>query len=175
LYRIIWSPWRYEYIKTFTSSKEYRECILCVLPRKDDEESLIIYRGKYTYVVLNAYPYNSGHLMIVPYRHVKDLNSLSNEELMELMNNLKYSINVLRRALKPDGFNIGINLGRVAGAGIEDHIHIHVVPRWCGDSNFMPVIAGIKSLPIALRETYNLLKKHWVIDEKNSGEEALDH
>lgn len=175
MYRIIWSPWRYEYIRTFASGEGAKECVLCILPRKEDDESLIIYRGRYSYVVLNAYPYNSGHLMIVPYRHVKELNGLSNEELMELMNNLKYSINVLRKALKPDGFNIGINLGRVAGAGIEDHIHIHVVPRWCGDSNFMPVIASTKSLPIALQETYNLLKKYWVINENKSGEEALDH
>ncbi|HDI02041.1 MAG TPA: HIT domain-containing protein, partial [Ignisphaera sp.] len=145
---------------------------LCELPKKPDGESYIVYRGRHVYVVLNAYPYNSGHLMIVPYVHKRSIEELGEDVRRELMEVLVQAVKVLKKTLLPDGINIGINLGRVAGAGIEEHFHIHVVPRWAGDSNFMPVIGGDKSLPISLRETYKLLKNVW----KNmiGCEEALD-
>ncbi len=160
MFRVIWSPWRYEYIKTFTKGGK-EECILCKLHTLSDKDAYIVYRGRYNYIVLNAYPYNSGHVMIVPYRHVDSLEKLNSKELEEMMELARRTIMVMKEALKPDGINVGINIGRAAGAGIEEHVHMHIVPRWCGDSNFMPVVARIKSLPIALEETYNLLKKQW--------------
>lgn len=168
---IIWSPWRSTYIRK-TIKREEKSCILCELYKKDDKESYIVYRGKYSYVVLNAYPYNTGHLMIVPYRHIGSILELTSSEIDEIFDKiLKKSINVLNEALNPDGYNIGINLGRAAGAGIEEHVHVHVVPRWVGDTNFMPVIGNAKSLPMALNEVYELIKSCW----EKSDEEALDH
>ena len=158
-YRILWNPWRYEYVKTTT--KPAKECILCKLPEKSDHESLIIHRGKHSYIALNAYPYNSGHLMIIPYRHVPSLENLEREELYELMELIIESLKILRESFSPDGFNIGVNIGRAAGAGIADHVHIHVVPRWVGDTNFMAIIGSTKNLPISLEETYKLLKDAW--------------
>lgn len=170
-FKILWNPWRYEYIKVITG-KERGRCIFCEMPRKGDEEAYIIYRGKYSFIVLNAYPYNSGHVMIAPYRHVNTYEKLNNEEIMEISLLIKRILPVIREVFKPDGFNIGINIGRAAGAGVEGHIHIHVVPRWVGDSNFMSVIGSTKTLPIALEETYRLLKSKWI---EKYGEEALDH
>ena len=160
-FKILWNPWRFEYIKTTTKPRKEEECILCELPRRGDREALILYRGKYAYVTLNAYPYNSGHLMIVPYRHVPSIEELNDEELLELLKLVVKSMKVLRNSFSPDGFNIGVNIGRAAGAGIEDHVHIHVVPRWVGDSNFMAIIASTKNLPISLDETYELLRSTW--------------
>jgi len=108
---------------------------------------------------MNRYPYNTGHLIVAPYRHVGDLVELTEEELVDLMKNVNLSIRILREALKPEGFNIGLNMGRVAGAGIEDHLHIHVVPRWAGDTNFMPVIAHVKVMPELLESTYDKLRQ----------------
>jgi len=164
--QIIWSPWRSEYIKSFTKPHRERICLFCTLPKKEDKEGYIIYRGKRAYVVLNAFPYNSGHLMIVPYRHVSSLEYLDDDELFELVKLVKKSIAVLKEALKPDGINVGVNIGRAAGAGIEFHVHIHVVPRWAGDANFMPIIGNAKSLPVTLDETYRLLRTFWY---KNKG------
>lgn len=155
---IMWNPWRYEYV---SKTRLVEKCILCELPRRSDDESYIVYRGKTCYVVLNAYPYNTGHLMVSPYRHVGCLTNLSNDELNEMLELVRKSIVVLREALNPDGFNIGLNIGRVAGAGVPDHVHIHVVPRWVGDTNFMAIICGVKPLPMALKETYSLLKDRW--------------
>ena len=159
---ILWNPWRYEYIKQFTVKKEQEECLFCRLQKQDDNEALIIYRGKHSFIVLNAYPYNSGHLMIAPYRHVPDITELNSEELFEMGEITKKSIRVLRYAFMPDGFNIGANIGRAAGAGVPGHFHIHIVPRWIGDTNFMAIIAGVKTIPVALRETYELIKKAWI-------------
>jgi ATP adenylyltransferase len=153
----LWAPWRIEYIK---KPKE-RACILCEIPKKSekyDRENLLLYRGDKGYIVLNRYPYNNGHLMIVPYRHVQDLLDLDDNEIQELMHLTKLSIKIIRNEMKPEGFNIGINIGSAAGAGIEEHIHIHIVPRWIGDTNFMPIIANTKVLIEYLQDTYDKLK-----------------
>ncbi|MEL9908975.1 MAG: HIT domain-containing protein [Desulfurococcus sp.] len=158
--RILWNPWRYEYIKRFNSGeKEVGECLFCRLKSMNDDEALIVYRGVYSFIVLNAYPYNSGHVMIAPYDHVGSLEDLPDEALLEMVKLVKLSMKIIRKAFNPDGFNIGVNIGRVAGAGVPGHIHIHVVPRWVGDTNFMGVIAGVKTLPISLQETYSILRK----------------
>src|SRR5512137_1034271 len=126
-------------------------CLLCDLPRENmDRESLILHRGPRTYVVLNRYPYNNGHLMIVPYRHCAALDHLSAEDSLEIMQESQRATRILHRLFGAEGFNVGINLGKVAGAGIAEHVHMHIVPRWMGDTNFMPVIADTGVLPDAL-------------------------
>ena len=151
----IWAPWRIEYV---LREKE-KGCIFCDKPKEDkDSDNLILYRGESNFVIMNNYPYNPGHLMVAPYRHIADLQDLSAEELYEHFDIVRKSATALREALNPDGFNIGINMGRVAGAGIEGHIHTHIVPRWQGDTNFMPVIAEIKVIAEALTATYAKLK-----------------
>lgn len=157
--KILWNPWRFQYVSR--AGKE-KECILCEIPKHRDDEKYVIHRGKLAYVVLNAYPYNTGHVMIAPYRHIGSLEDLANEELNEIMELLVETVATIRRAFNPDGFNIGLNIGRAAGAGVADHIHIHVVPRWVGDSNFMVIITGTKPLPQSLNETYVKLKENWV-------------
>ena len=123
-----------------------------------------MYRGKLSYIILNAFPYNPGHVMVVPYRHVPTLELLDDNEGLELFQLVQLSLKVLREVYNPDGFNIGVNIGKVAGAGIESHVHIHIVPRWSGDTNFMPVFGNVKVIPEALEDTYEKIKK--VIDEK---------
>ena len=154
----IWAPWRIEYIKQPKSNK----CILCTIPKKPrekDRENLLLYRGKKAYVMMNRYPYNNGHLMIVPYKHVKNIIDLSYDELLEIHRIIKLSIEALDKAMHPHGFNIGANIGAVAGAGIEDHFHIHIVPRWIGDTNFMPILANTKIMVEYLNETYDKIEK----------------
>ena len=151
----IWAPWRIEYIQM----EKPGECILCdKSEQRDDTANYILYRGDKNFVIMNAYPYNSGHLMIAPYRHVASLEKLTDEELGEHFGIVSRSVKVLKQVLKPDGFNIGINMGRIAGAGIDKHIHTHIVPRWQGDTNFMPVIADTKVINEALSETYKKLQ-----------------
>lgn len=134
-------------------------CIFCKKPKeKKDEKNFILFRGKTCYILMNLFPYNTGHLMIAPYRHIGDFGDLSKEEGQELFKLVQESLNILRKVLKPEGFNVGMNIGRVAGAGYEDHIHVHIVPRWNGDTNFMPVIADTKVIPEFLKETYKQLK-----------------
>ena len=153
---IIWAPWRMEYI----AGKQPRGCIFCQKTEQYlDEENLILHRGELAFIMLNAFPYNNGHLMVAPYSHVGDLSDLTDDEMLALMKLVKLAKETLARAFAPQGFNIGINLGRVAGAGIEDHMHIHIVPRWNGDTNFMPVIADIKVMPQSLQRTYTQLKE----------------
>lgn len=125
----------------------------------EDSENLLVYRGKYTFTLLNLYPYNNGHLMVVPYRHTKEFTSLSKEEYSESMESLQLAQKALEKVLSPHGFNIGANIGRVAGAGIEEHIHFHIVPRWNGDSNFMPIIGEAKVISQGLNETKAKLLK----------------
>ena len=151
----IWAPWRMEYIQM----EKPKGCILCQNPGQDnDTVNRILYRGTKNFVILNAYPYNPGHLMIAPYRHVASLEELTDDERSEHFDIVSRSIRVLRQVFNPGGFNLGVNIGKVAGAGIEDHIHTHVVPRWQGDTNCMPVIAGVRVLPEALDETYQKLQ-----------------
>jgi len=151
----IWAPWRIEYIQM----EKPEGCILCQKPRENEDAiNYILYRGDKNFVIMNTYPYNAGHLMIAPYRHIGNLAELTNDERQEHFEILSHSIKLLRQVFNPDGFNIGMNIGKVAGAGIEDHFHTHIVPRWQGDTNFMPVIADTKVLPEALAETYKKLK-----------------
>ncbi len=154
---ILWTPWRMQYIKSTLEKSD--KCIFCELPKKKDKDALIVYRGKYNYVVLNAFPYNSGHVMIVPYRHVSTVEDMTDEELFETMKILRIVLKVLREEYKPEGFNVGWNIGRAAGAGIPGHVHVHVVPRWAGDANFMTVTASVKVLPEALSETWERLRR----------------
>jgi len=151
----IWAPWRIEYIQM----EKPKGCILCQKPKqKNDAANYILYRGDKNFVIMNSFPYNPGHLMIAPYRHVANLDELTNEELHEHFEIVSRSIKVLRQLFEPGGFNLGINMGKSAGAGIEDHVHTHVVPRWQGDTNFMPIISDTRVIPEALAETYNRLK-----------------
>lgn len=151
----IWAPWRMEYI---VKAKE-SGCILCQKPAaQDDEANLIVYRGKNNFVILNSFPYNPGHLMVAPYRHLAQLEDLTDEELVEHFDIVRRSVKLLTEVLKPTAFNIGLNIGKSAGAGIEEHIHTHVVPRWEGDTNFMPVVSNTKVVPEALKATYRKLK-----------------
>ncbi len=152
----IFAPWRIEYVKM----KKPEGCIFCTLPaEREDEKNLILYRGKYAFVIMNNYPYNPGHVMVAPYRHVAGFEELKDEEWVEMHGLIRLMIRAIKKAMNPQGFNIGINIGRVAGAGVEDHIHVHIVPRWNGDTNFMPVIGDTKVIPQALSETYRELRK----------------
>jgi ATP adenylyltransferase len=153
----LWSPWRMEYIKS-AGGQDQPECIFCDLPaRDDDEKNLILARSDKAFVILNAFPYNPGHLMVAPFRHVGELEEVTEEEFADLDRLLQRSLRALKKDYEPQGFNIGMNLGRVAGAGIPDHVHWHVVPRWNGDTNFMPVIGQTKVLPELLGESYGRL------------------
>ena len=151
----IWAPWRIEYIQM----EKPEGCILCEKPRQNkDALNYILYRGDKNFVIMNSYPYNPGHLMIAPYRHLASLEELTGDELHEHFEIVSRSIKLLRQVFNPGGFNIGINIGKVAGAGIDAHVHTHIVPRWQADTNFMPVISDAKVLPEALAETYKKLK-----------------
>lgn len=155
----LWTPWRMEYIKSAATDDEPAGCIFCDLPgAEDDEANLILARSDRAFVILNRYPYNPGHLMVAPFRHVGDVVELEEEELVETVRLLRESVRALQDEWGPSGFNVGMNLGRVAGAGVPGHAHWHVVPRWDGDSNFMPVIGQTKVLPELLEETYRKLK-----------------
>lgn len=154
----IWSPWRMQYIES--PKGEEGVCILCEKPKEDrDESNLILHRAVHCYLIMNLYPYNNGHLMVVPYKHAPDLTDLDDATLLEMMQLVRLSERLVRRVMKPDGFNIGVNIGRVAGAGIADHVHMHVVPRWLGDTNFMPVLADVHVMPELLATTYAKLKE----------------
>jgi len=152
---ILWAPWRMEYI---LSPKE-DSCIFCTpLQQRDDRRNLILHRGKESFIILNRYPYTNGHLMVAPYRHIGLLEELSAEEVKDLMINIQLSIRVLKGAMAPHGFNIGANVGKVAGAGVEGHVHFHIVPRWEGDTNYMPVLASTRVIPEHLQQTYDRLR-----------------
>jgi len=154
--RQIWAPWRIEYIQM----KKSAGCILCDKPKQNnDAANYILYRGSKNFIMLNSYPYNPGHLMTAPYRHIANLEELTDEERNEHFEIVSRGIKVLKEVFNPSGFNIGINMGKVAGAGIDDHFHTHTVPRWQGDTNFMPVISDIRVIPEALAETYKKLKE----------------
>lgn len=151
----VWAPWRMEYIE---QADRVPGCIFCVKPAEEiDRVNGMVFRGKAAFIMMNAFPYNTGHLMIAPYKHTADLYELSAEELLETSHLVRYSVKLLQAAMCPDGFNLGVNLGRTAGAGIADHVHWHVVPRWNGDTNFMPVVGNTKVLPESLEATYDKL------------------
>jgi ATP adenylyltransferase len=152
--RPLWAPWRIEYI---TAAKD-GACIFCTAAADaDDAAGLIVERGATCFTMLNRFPYSSGHLMVSPYRHVGDLQSLDEAELSELMTAARHAAQALTTVMSPDGFNIGLNVGTAAGAGFKDHLHLHVVPRWSGDTNFMPVLADVNVVPQALQETRSAL------------------
>jgi len=154
----LWSPWRMEYIRSAAVGEE-AGCLFCDLSSKgDDEAALILARTERAFAVLNAYPYNAGHLMVAPLRHVGELDEFDGQELLQCQELLQRSVRALRQVAEPDGFNLGMNLGRVAGAGVPDHGHWHLVPRWSGDTNFMPVVGETKVLPELLAESYRKLR-----------------
>ena len=147
----LWAPWRLEYIKGPKSD----ECIFCTGPQAgDDAAKYIVKRGEHCFVILNAFPYNNGHVMVSPYRHVPSIEELDEVALLELMTLTQASLGALRTAYAPEGFNLGINQGKIAGAGVEHHVHLHVVPRWGADTNFMPVIGDTRVLPQSLEDSY---------------------
>ena len=154
----IWAPWRLEYVKDAAKDNE-DECIFCAKPAADDDESnLIVHRGERCFVILNLFPYTNGHLMVAPYEHSGALQEIDPETVAEMMALGQQAMRILEDAYAPHGYNVGFNQGRVAGAGVEHHIHMHVVPRWGGDTNFMPVIADTRVMPQSLEDSYKALK-----------------
>lgn len=154
----LWAPWRLEYIQT---ADEQQGCVFCRAASRDDETGLVVHRGERAFVLLNKYPYASGHLMVAPYRHAGELGGLSDDEALELHRLASTAVAVLAQTMRPQGYNLGWNLGRIAGAGVVDHVHEHVVPRWAGDTNFMPVLADVKVMPEHLDETRLRLAAAW--------------
>ena len=150
----LFSPWRMEYVSSLSPNDNI---FLDALEAGNDRESLILYRGKLSFIIMNLYPYNNGHLMVVPYRKVNSMVDLTRNELEEIMNLSKKSMNIINNKLHSDGFNFGLNIGKCAGAGIDDHIHFHIVPRWNGDNNFMPVSGNTKIIVQGLYDTYDAL------------------
>ena len=156
----LWAPWRMEYIGSAREGKD-QGCLFCEKPKEgDDEKALIVARSELSFAILNKYPYNSGHLMVAPFRHVGELEEVEDDESLDMQRLLQRCITALKEAMHPDGFNIGMNLGVVAGAGIPDHLHWHVVPRWNGDTNFMPVVGETKVLPELLEGSYSRVRAH---------------
>lgn len=154
----LWAPWR----EKFVLCEKEPGCFLCRTSKdKQDRKNLILYRGEKCFVIMNRYPYNTGHLMVAPYRHVGRLEKLKDEELTELWKTSQVCLKVLKSTMKPHGFNLGMNLGKVSGAGVADHIHLHIVPRWQGDTNFMPIVAGTKVVSVGLSGTYSRLRAEW--------------
>jgi ATP adenylyltransferase len=156
----LWAPWRSEYLKREKST----DCIFCSKPAGDDESGLIVHRGDRCYVMLNAFPYNSGHVMVAPYDHQADLRDLEPDVAGELMALTQASLDAIERVYGPQGFNLGANLGEIAGAGFAEHFHMHVVPRWAGDTNFMPVVGDVRVLPETLEETWRKLRDAFEVE-----------
>ncbi len=148
----LWAPWRSKFVR----SKKKKRCIFC-LKNKSSKDKFILKKSKFSFALLNIYPYNNGHIMVSPFRHVKDLRGLTDTELLDMMKLVKEMQVLLEKKIKPHGFNIGINTGRVGGAGYRGHIHVHIVPRWTGDTNFMPVIGNTKIIAQSLKELHRLL------------------
>ena len=156
--RPLWAPWRLEYVG---SADEQDGCIFCRALEGSDEDGLVVHRGERAFVLLNKFPYSSGHVMVAPYRHVGDFGELDNDEALEIHRLAGQALRALAAVYAPQGYNLGWNLGRIAGAGVLDHVHEHVVPRWAGDTNFMPVLADVKVLPEHLAETRRRLAEAW--------------
>ena len=154
----LWAPWRLEYVSGAAAPDG---CIFCTKPGQDDDAALVVHRGSSAFVVLNLYPYANGHLMVAPYRHVASPGDLTAEERADVWQLMDDGITALTAAMAPHGFNCGINLGQVAGAGVEGHLHVHVVPRWNGDTNFMPVLADVRVMPEHLSRTLEQMRGAW--------------
>jgi ATP adenylyltransferase len=154
----LWAPWRLEYVQ---AADDQPGCIFCLAVEGDDEERLVVHRGRSALVLLNKFPYASGHLMVAPLRHEADIAALQDEEIVEVHRLASQGIGALAQLYSPQGYNLGWNLGRVAGAGVADHVHLHAVPRWVGDTNFMPVLADVKVIPEHLQETRTRLAAAW--------------
>lgn len=157
----LWSPWRSKYIESFKPGTEKKDgCLFCrVITENKDKENYVVHRGKKAFIIMNLYPYNSGHLMAAPYKHCSKLGELNEDEMAECNALINKGCKILDETLSPHGYNIGMNIGRAAGAGIEDHIHYHIVPRWNGDTNFMPVLNEVKVVSQMMDEIYEKLKK----------------
>lgn len=153
--KTLWAPWRIEYVL----QEKPEECIFCIdAPEEmDDRDELIVSRGESSFVMMNLYPYNNGHLMVSPYQHTAEIMEISDEAHLEMMHCIQEWTDVIRECMNPEGFNIGANLGKVAGAGVEDHYHMHIVPRWGGDTNFMPILGHTKVVVEGLEETWETL------------------
>jgi ATP adenylyltransferase len=157
--RQLWAPWRLEYI---AAADEQQGCVFCLAQEgAEKDDALVVHRGRNAFVLLNKFPYSSGHLMVAPYRHVGDFGTLEDDEALEIHRLASQGIGALAQTYAPQGYNAGWNLGRIAGAGVVDHVHLHVVPRWAGDTNFMPVLADVKVLPEHLLETRRKLAEAW--------------
>lgn len=169
----LWAPWRMEFIL----GKRKEGCIFCLLPAETEKlrENLILHIGEHCFVILNRYPYTCSHLMVIPRRHTDDFLSLTAEENAESAHLLQVSMRILKDTYRPEGFNLGMNLGRAAGAGIREHLHYHLIPRWVGDSNFLPIVGGARSLPELLDETYSRLRPHFRRLEANGEIRAGGH
>jgi len=157
----LWTPHRIAYIEQSSAERTAGECVFCVAPTMSDEKALIVHRGEHAYALLNLFPYNSGHLLVVPYRHVATYDLATPEETVEIATITQTAMRVLASTSHPHGFNIGMNQGAVAGAGISEHLHQHVVPRWASDANFLPIIAQTKAIPKLLGEARQELADAW--------------
>ena len=159
----LWSPWRSQYIESFKNENVKGECIFCSASKLDENDSknLLVKKSSLTFTMLNLYPYNNGHLMIIPYKHTGEITDLTEDESLEIMNELKSLKEALTEIYRPQGFNIGANIGRVSGAGFDDHIHFHIVPRWSGDTNFMPVLGEVKIISQDLLDSKMKLIKYF--------------
>ena len=155
----LWAPWRLEYVQS--AGKQDDGCFFCRAAEGDDEDHLVVHRGERAFVLLNKFPYASGHLLVAPYRHGPGFDDLDDGEALEVHRLAAQGLDALAAVYKPEGFNLGWNIGRIAGAGIPDHVHLHVVPRWGGDTNFMPVLAAVKVIPEHLTATRQKLADAW--------------
>jgi ATP adenylyltransferase len=155
---LLFAPWRMQYI---IAARKEKKCIFCPVAGQPDQKRLIVYRTPFSLVMLNRYPYSYAHLMVAPVRHVREVRKLKPEEMTDIFQNLGHSINILKEACHPNGFNVGMNIGRVSGAGIPRHLHFHVIPRWRGDVNFMPALAEVRIIPEHLDQTYCRLRPYF--------------
>ena len=157
---VLWSPWRYDYIKSSDTSAEISGCVFCKILNSPatDEENFILHRAGFNFVILNIYPYISGHLMIVPFAHLANLDEAAKEITDEMMDLTKHCQSIIREVYRSDGMNLGMNFGKAAGAGVAEHFHLHILPRWTGDANFMTAIGETRTIPESLQTTYEKLK-----------------
>jgi len=155
----LWRPWRLGYVSNIERSRD-EECIFCSKPsEEDDVETLILHRGEAAYIIMNLYPYNTGHVMVAPYRHIGAVEELTPSEMSEIMELTTLAVKAIKQEMKPQGFNLGMNLGKAAGAGFADHLHMHIVPRWQGDTNFMPIVGKSKVMPETVEDSYRRLSR----------------